>query len=102
MNWVAVLEDKKLKEDTMKIVFPKGISILLIRKKENEIYAISNKCAHMACPMMGGSLDGYILQCPCHDWKFDIRTGVFVDAPEIKVPIYEWHIDKGSICIKME
>ena len=99
-GWYFVTEENKFKEQSMKLVFPKGLPVLLIRKSGNEIYAVSDKCSHMACPLRGGTLDGYVLKCPCHDWRFDIRTGAFLDAPEICLPRYEWKLSDGYIEIK--
>ncbi len=83
------------------MVFPKGLQILLI-KKGVEIYAVSNKCAHMACALGGGTLKDHTIECPCHDWRYDIRTGEFLDAREIKIPVYEWKLSDGRIFIKIE
>jgi 3-phenylpropionate/trans-cinnamate dioxygenase ferredoxin subunit len=55
----------------------------------------------MACPLQKGVLDGYILNCPCHDWQFDIRTGELLEAKEIKINVYEWKIIDGNICVKI-
>ncbi len=99
-SWVFVMEENKLQEDSFNMVFLRGLPVLLI-KKEGEIYALSNKCAHMACPLAGGTLKDYTIQCPCHDWRFDIRTGQFLDAKEIKIPTYEWKLSDGKIFIKI-
>lgn len=98
--WVFAIEEKQLQEDYLNMVFPKGIPVLLI-KKSVEIYAIANKCAHMACLLAGGNLRDYIIECPCHDWRYDIRTGEFLDAKEIKIPIYESKLSEGKIFIKI-
>ena len=100
-NWVRVMKVDALREQGMAPVFPKGLPVLLIRKTAGEIYALANQCAHMGCPMYRGRLDGYTLQCPCHDWRFDIRTGAFIDAPEISLRVYEWKIAEGHIFIKI-
>ncbi len=99
-SWVFAIEETKLQEDRANIVFPKGLPVLLI-KKAGEIYAISSKCAHMACTLAGGTLKEYIIKCPCHDWRFDIRTGEFLDAKEIKLPVYEWRLSDGKIFVKI-
>ena len=101
-DWFFVVEENKFKEQSMKLVFPKGLPVLLIRKSGNEIYAVSDKCSHMACPLRGGTLDGYVLKCPCHDWRFDIRTGEFLDAPEIRIPVYKCKIEEGGLFINLE
>ena len=63
-TWVYAIEENELKENSANMVFPKGLPVLLI-KKAGEIYAISNKCAHMACTLAGGTLKDYIIECPC-------------------------------------
>jgi nitrite reductase/ring-hydroxylating ferredoxin subunit len=64
-----------------------GVNVVRARV-EGTVYALSGSCAHMACPLSLGTLDGYTLMCACHDWRFDVRTGQFLDAPEIGVPTY--------------
>ncbi len=100
-SWVFVIEEKKLQENSVNLVFPKGRSVLVI-KKAGQIYAISNKCAHMACALGGGTLEDYTIQCPCHDWRYDIRTGEFLDAKEIKLPTYQWRVVNGKLLINTE
>jgi nitrite reductase/ring-hydroxylating ferredoxin subunit len=100
-SWVFAIEEEELKEDGLNVVYPKGLSILLI-KKAGKVYALSNKCAHMGCGMGGGVLREYILQCPCHDWKYDIRTGAFINAAEIKIPVYDLKLSDGKILINVE
>lgn len=100
-SWVYAIEESALQENSASVVFPKGLPVLLI-KKEGEIYAISNKCAHMGCPLGGSALDEYTVMCSCHDWKYDIRTGKFLDAKEIQIPIYDFKLTDGKIFIKIE
>ncbi len=63
------------------------------------MYALEGKCVHMACPLFGGTLDGYTLTCPCHDWRFDIRTGQFLDAPELALACYEVKSEDGKLSV---
>ncbi|MGB3906977.1 MAG: Rieske (2Fe-2S) protein [Methanomethylovorans sp.] len=100
-NWVYALELAELADGEKKALVIGGQRIALIRKA-NEIFAISNKCVHMDCPLSRGELEGYIIKCPCHDWRFDIRSGEFLDAREIKVSVYELKLSDGKIYLKME
>lgn len=38
-------------------------------------YAIGNVCTHMGGPLAEGKLEDYIVQCPWHGSRFDIRSG---------------------------
>jgi len=99
--WVYVLDDLAIHDARPYVVTPRGVPVLLI-KKEGLIYAVSNKCSHMGCPLNEGALKGFLIQCPCHEWRYDIRTGVFVDAEEITLKKYEWKVLDGRVFIKIE
>ncbi|MFQ5427945.1 MAG: Rieske (2Fe-2S) protein [Thermodesulfobacteriota bacterium] len=99
--WVYVCNESELSDSSPQVVRPRGVPVLLI-KKEGQIYALSNKCAHMGCPLDGGSLRDHIMECPCHEWKYDIRSGVFIDAEEISLGRYQWRITDGQVFIKIE
>jgi 3-phenylpropionate/trans-cinnamate dioxygenase ferredoxin subunit len=99
-QWAFAMDENKLKEGALSVAYPKGLPVLLIRK-EGRVYALSNKCAHMACALSAGSLFGFMLKCPCHDWLYDIRTGEFFNAPEIKLTVYECKADAGKIFVKV-
>ena len=105
-EWVFAIEDEKLREDVVRVVFPKGVPILLLKKAGKildyqQIHAMLNKCAHMACELASGNIEGYTITCPCHDWRFDIRTGEFLDAKEIRIPTYEPKLENGKIFLKI-
>ena len=100
-NFVPVLEEKELQEGTMKLVSVEGSPVLLI-KQSGQIFAIDNRCPHMGCAFSGGTLEGFLIVCPCHDWRFDLRTGEYQDEPSIKLTIYERKIKSGKILLKLE
>ena len=100
-DFVAVLEEKLLKDGTMKLVRVEGYPILVI-KQLGQIYVIDNRCPHMACELSGGALEGPVIICPCHDWRFDLKTGEYEDNPSMKLTSYEWKIESGKIWVKFE
>ena len=100
-NFVPVLEEKELQEGTMKLIRVEGLPVLLI-KQLGQIYAIDNRCPHMACGFSGGSLDGNVIICPCHDWRFDLKTGEYEDDPSMTLKSYEWKIESGKILVKVD
>ncbi len=99
-EWTYVMDESQLPEKVMTVVFPYGIPVLLV-KTGGGIHAVSNKCAHMGCPLSRGSLGGFIVECPCHEWTFDIRTGVFVTANDIRIPTYACKAENGKIFVNV-
>ena len=99
--FVPVLGEKELQESAMKLVKVDVTPVLLV-KVSGQIFAIDNRCPHMGCGFSGGSVDGYMLICPCHDWRFDLRTGEYEDNKDMKLTFYEWKIKAGKIYVKVE
>lgn len=66
-------------------------------------YAIGNVCTHMGGPLAEGKLEDYIVQCPWHGSRFDIRSGEVVRPPAMKPePIYEVKVENNDILIKKQ
>ena len=97
-QWVPTVDDSKVRDGNYVAVYPKGLSILLVRV-DGKVHAVANKCAHMACPLEGGKLEGAVLTCPCHDWRFDVRTGGFLDAPELSIATYATKVEDGKVLV---
>jgi nitrite reductase/ring-hydroxylating ferredoxin subunit len=100
MTWIKVMQESALAPDRLKFIYPKGIGIILIRKS-GKIYALRNMCAHLGCPFTGAKLQDFVLTCPCHDWRYDIRTGKFLDAPEISLQTYNTKTEGPDICVEL-
>ena len=96
----------ELAEAKMKVVNLELKQIVLI-KKHGTLYALNNYCSHLIFPLHGGILDGYVLKCNCHNWGFDIRTGMnaktgaYVDKPDAKVSAYQTQISAGNILVML-
>jgi 3-phenylpropionate/trans-cinnamate dioxygenase ferredoxin subunit len=99
-NFVASIKESKLADGHMHGVWVKGNSILLA-KVEGQIYAVSNKCPHMGCQLQGGILTGFIVMCPCHGWKFDLRNGQYLEIPEVTLTTYRCNVQNGKIYVEI-
>jgi nitrite reductase/ring-hydroxylating ferredoxin subunit len=100
MAWTYVLEEAALPEGSMAPVYPLGINVVIARV-DGKYYAVSGKCAHMACPLFAGTLEGYYLTCPCHDWCYDIRTGRFLIAQELGLAVYPAKSEAGKLYVSL-
>ncbi len=99
-NWTYALDDAALLEGHMAPAYPLGVNVVLARVG-GAVYAVSGKCAHMACPLFMGTLEGYTITCLCHDWRFDVRTGKFLDAPELGVAVYATKSEAGKVFVSL-
>ena len=100
-NFFPALAESELKDGTMKLVSVEGTPILFI-KQFGEIFAIDNRCPHQGCGFSGGTLDGAVIVCPCHAWRFNLETGEYDKEPAMKLTKYEWIIKEGKIWVKLD
>lgn len=100
MNWTYVLDDAALLEGHMAPAYPLGVNVVLARIG-GAVYSVSGRCAHMACPLLTGRLEGYTITRPCHDWRFDVRTGKFLDAPELGLAVYPTKSEAGRLFVNL-
>ena len=59
---------------------------------EGTIYALDNTCPHAGGPLGEGTIDGQLVSCPWHGWKFDIPTGTCM-----KNPIDSWNVESYEV-----
>jgi Rieske Fe-S protein len=53
---------------------------LLVRLTTSEFVAFGQKCTHLSCAVIPRPTDG-TFHCPCHEGRFDLRTGVPTAGP---------------------
>ena len=99
-NFVPSIDETELKEGTMKMVTVSGKHILLARIGD-EVYGISHICPCMKCDLAQGKLEGYIVICHCHGWKFDVRTGVYLRTKQKLLTTYRCKIENEKIHVEI-
>jgi nitrite reductase/ring-hydroxylating ferredoxin subunit len=48
---------------------------VLVCHAEGAFYALENRCPHATTSLAGGRLRGFVLECPLHGGKLDVRDG---------------------------
>jgi nitrite reductase/ring-hydroxylating ferredoxin subunit len=94
------IEESQLQDNSMKLVRLEGVPVLLI-KQQGQIFAIDNRCPHMGCGFSGGALDGFMVICPCHDWRFSLQTGEYTEDKAFKLVFYRTKIVDGKIMVEL-
>lgn len=68
---------------------------------EGSYYAIGNACRHRGGPLAEGTVEGKVVTCPWHEWRFDLTTGAFLRNPELGVPRYNVELRGDEIYIDL-
>ncbi len=48
-------------------------------------YAIDDVCPHAGASLAAGEVDGTVVACPWHGWRFRLTDGGWADAPKSPV-----------------
>jgi nitrite reductase/ring-hydroxylating ferredoxin subunit len=66
---------------------------------DGTIYAINDTCLHAGSSLAQGRLNGKIVTCRAHGWKYDVTTGALTLNPESSVASYAVKIIDGKILV---
>lgn len=67
---------------------------------EGNYYAIDDLCPHMGASLGAGAVDGGTVTCPWHAWRFDVRSGSWLDNPRLKIDCFEVRIVGDDIQVR--
>jgi ferredoxin-NADP reductase/nitrite reductase/ring-hydroxylating ferredoxin subunit len=102
-DFVKVANTKDIRPSQMKEVEVNGQNICVVNV-EGKYYAIGSICTHEGGPLADGTLEGYEVECPWHNSKFDVRTGEVTSPPASEPePAFEVKVDdNNNILIKTQ
>ncbi len=100
-DFVNVAKTHEINEGEGKVVNVNGKDIAVFNV-EGKFYAMDNTCRHKGGPLGEGMLEGNVVTCPWHHWKYDVTTGVSVVNPQIKVDTYEVKVEGDEVKVKVE
>lgn len=100
-SFVRVAGTSDLKPGENKVVDVDGEQVALFNV-DGEFFAISNTCAHRGGPLGEGSLEGDVVTCPWHGWRFNVRTGINAVMPAVKVQSYPVKIEGNDVLVSLE
>jgi nitrite reductase/ring-hydroxylating ferredoxin subunit len=68
---------------------------------EGSIFALDNACPHRGGPLGQGELDGCVVACPWHAWRWDVRTGANVNNPAVAVRCFAVAVEDGQVFVEL-
>lgn len=88
--WIDVAAQADLFEGAGIAIQPKGLDVALF-SIDGEVFATDNICSHGSARLCDGYVEGYEVECPFHQGRFDVRTGAPTCAPATK-PVKSWPV----------
>jgi len=71
---VPLLEAAALAAGESRVVTVGGRELAVFHV-DGEFHVLDNHCPHAGGPLAEGTLEGGVVTCPWHAWKFDVASG---------------------------
>ncbi len=100
--WVQIATLEEIPVGSAKVFQVEGRAIALTRVGD-QVFAFGDVCTHDGGPLAEGKLEGYVIQCPRHGARFDIRTGRVLRLPAVvPIPVYEVRVEGDQVWVNPE
>jgi len=97
-NFVKVCSTTDVKAGCGKSIEINGKPVAVFNVDGN-FYAINDTCLHRGGPLGEGELEGKIVICPWHGWRYDVTTGANEIVPDLPTQKYELKVDGDEILV---
>jgi len=77
-------------------------NIAVFRTKDDEVFALLDKCPHQGGPLSQGIVHGKRVTCPLHNWRIEFESGQAVAPDEGCVKRFPVQQDQGRILLSLQ
>jgi nitrite reductase/ring-hydroxylating ferredoxin subunit len=98
-EFVKVCKTSDIPVGSGRTVDVKGTSVAVFNV-DGAFHAINDTCMHRGGPLGEGEVDGKIVICPWHGWRFDVTTGTNEFNPSLAVEKYEVKIEGDDLWVE--
>ena len=82
-------------------VVPCGKNAVAVFCDQGEFYAFKDACPHQGHPLHAGRIEGGVLSCPGHNWRFELSTGRCLKGDtEMSLKRYEVLLLEGAVYLQ--
>ena len=97
-DFVKVCKTSDIPAGSGKTVDLKGKPVAVFNV-EGTFCAISDTCVHRGGPLGEGELEGKIVTCPWHGWRYDVTTGINEMNPSVSVKKFQVKVDGEDLLV---
>src|SRR5882672_6188480 len=98
-NWVRIAAAGEIPPGEGRVVEAAGRS-LAVFNVDGAYYALDNACSHRGGPLGEGDLEGTVVVCPWHAWRWDVTSGANVNNPAVRMACFAVRVDGGRVFVE--
>lgn len=99
-DYVTVAQVDQVPPGTCRTIEVNGIFLALCNI-HGAFRAVDNTCPHAGGSLGEGCLDGDLIVCPWHGWRFNVHTGERRENPDIRVACVEVRVRGSDVQVKV-
>jgi 3-phenylpropionate/trans-cinnamate dioxygenase ferredoxin subunit len=100
-DFIRVCRESDIREGDRKVFEIEGRFIAVFRVAGG-FYALDDCCTHDGGPLGEGKLDGFVVICPRHGARFDIRDGRALTMPAVQATAsHEVKVESGEVLVRL-
>lgn len=69
---------------------------------DGKVYALNDTCKHAGSSLGSGELNGKVVRCRAHGWKYDVTTGYANGIDGFGVATYPVKVVDGNIMVAVD
>ena len=97
-DYYAVATADLIKDGTGNTFVRNGHGVAVFRV-DGKLYAIDDACTHEDGPLGEGEVNGTVVTCPYHDWRFDMNSGECLSHENRHVSCYAVREKDGFVWV---
>lgn len=94
-NWINVGSEEQFPDGLHTVAL--GKQRVVIARLEDRLYAFDALCPHAQGPMEKSEIEGTIVSCPLHAWRYDLEKGGKELHGYRDLPTYEVRVTDGQV-----
>lgn len=94
---IAALDD--IPSQGARVVKTPAGCIAIFRTRDDQLFALEDRCPHKGGPLSEGIVHGTSVTCPLHAWVFDLNTGQAQEADDGRVQTYAVRSEAGRVLL---
>lgn len=99
-EWVNGLELSDLPDGATLFRQIAGEAVIVARRGDT-VTCFRNACAHMGLEMTDGAIEGGILTCPFHGFRYALDSGECLTAPEVQLHAHAVRVIGGRVQVRI-
>ncbi|MBE7938956.1 MULTISPECIES: nitrite reductase small subunit NirD [Ramlibacter] len=80
-----------------RVARPQGIAVAVFRNREDEVFALLDRCPHKGGPLSQGIVFGRSVACPLHNWTIALDDGCARAPDEGCAVKFACRVDGGEV-----